>query len=38
MLVANYYEQRMPVSFASVNEIPYTLKSLIESQKIGGNF
>lgn len=38
MLVANFYEQRAPIAFASASEIPYTLKSIIEAQKIGGNF
>jgi len=38
MLVANFYEQRTPIAFASANEIPYTPKTLIEQQKIGGNF
>ena len=38
MLVANFYEQRTPISFAAASEIPYTLKSIIEAQKIGGNF
>jgi hypothetical protein len=38
MLVANFYEQRVPLAFASSTEIPYTLRALIETQKIGGNF
>lgn len=39
MLVANFYEQRAPIIIGNiVNEIPYTLKSIIENQKIGGNF
>ena len=39
MLVANFYEQRAPIIIGNiVNEIPYTLKSIIEAQKIGGNF
>lgn len=38
MLVANFYEQRAPIAFASASEIPYTLKSIIEAQKIGGYF
>lgn len=38
MLVANFYEQRAPISFAAASDIPYTLKSIIENQKIGGNF
>lgn len=37
MLVAHWYEQRVPVSTGgSVNEIPFTLKTLIENQKVGG--
>lgn len=38
MLVANFYEQRAPISFASASEIPFTLKTIIEAQKIGGYF
>jgi len=38
MLVAHFYENRTPVAFASSSEIPFTLKTLIEAQKIGGNF
>jgi hypothetical protein len=38
MLVAHLYENRMPVAFASCNEIPYTLKDLITNQKTGGFF
>lgn len=38
MLVANFYEQRVPIAFASATEIPYTLRALIETQKVGGNF
>ena len=38
MLVAHLYENRMPVAFASCNEIPFALRSLIENQKIGGYF
>jgi uncharacterized phiE125 gp8 family phage protein len=36
MLVAHLYENRVPAAFASVSEIPFTLKTLIENQKIGG--
>ena len=38
MLVANFYEQRVPIAFASATEIPYTLRAIIENQKIGGHF
>lgn len=38
MLVAHFYENRTPIAFASSSEIPFTLKSLIENQKIGGFF
>jgi len=38
MLVANFYEQRAPISFAAASDIPYTLRAIIETQKIGGNF
>ena len=36
MLVAHLYENRLPVAFASCNEIPYTMRALIENNKIGG--
>ena len=36
MLVAHLYENRLPAAFASVSEIPFTLKAMIENQKIGG--
>ena len=36
LLVAHLYENRMPVAFASCNEIPFTLQSLINNQKLGG--
>jgi len=38
MLVAHFYENRAPVAYASTYEIPFTLKALIENQKIGGFF
>jgi len=38
MLVANFYEQRVPIAFASASEIPYTLRAIIENQKVGGHF
>lgn len=36
MMVAHFYEQRVPVAFASSSQIPFTLSALIENQKIGG--
>ena len=36
MLVTHLYENRMPVAFTSCQEIPYTLKTLIENNKLGG--
>ena len=36
MLACHLYENRMPVAFASCSEIPYTLKTLLENQKVGG--
>jgi uncharacterized phiE125 gp8 family phage protein len=38
MLVAHLYEERKPVAFASCNEIPFGLQSLIESQRMEGRF
>jgi hypothetical protein len=38
MLVSHLYENRMPVAFSSCNDIPFTLRNLIENQKIGGYF
>lgn len=38
MLVNNFYDQRVPVAFAAAHEIPFGLRTLIETQKIGGNF
>jgi uncharacterized phiE125 gp8 family phage protein len=38
MLTAHFYEQRTPVAFASVTEIPFTLRAIIENQKIRGHF
>ena len=39
MLVSNYYDQRAPIVTGTIaTEIPYTLKAIIENQKIGGNF
>lgn len=36
MLVAHYYEQRVPIAFATSTEIPFGLRVLLEHQKIGG--
>lgn len=36
MLVAHFYEQRVPVAFATANQIPFGLSTLIENQKVGG--
>jgi uncharacterized phiE125 gp8 family phage protein len=36
MVTAHFYETRVPVAFASSSEIPYTLRVLLENQKIGG--
>ena len=36
LLVAHLYEQRAPVAFSSCEEIPFTLRALIENQKVGG--
>ena len=38
MLVANLYENRLPVSFSSFTELPYSLTALLENQRIGGWF
>lgn len=38
MLVAHLYEERKPVAFTSCNEIPFTLQSLIENQRMEGRF
>jgi uncharacterized phiE125 gp8 family phage protein len=38
MLTAHFYEQRTPVAFAAVTEIPFTLRAIIENQKIRGHF
>lgn len=36
LLITHLYEHRVPVSFAATHEIPYSLKTLIEHNKIGG--
>ena len=36
MLVAHLYENRLPIAFASCNQIPMTLQTLIENIKLGG--
>jgi len=39
LLTANYYDQRAPIVTGTIaTEIPYTLRSLIDNQKIGGHF
>lgn len=38
MLVAHFYEQRVPVAFASTSQIPFGLSTLLENQKVGGWF
>lgn len=38
MLVAHLYEERKPVAFASCQEIPYSLKNLIEHNRMEGRF
>jgi uncharacterized phiE125 gp8 family phage protein len=38
MLVAHLYEERKPVAFTSCSEIPFTLQTLIEAQRIEGRF
>jgi uncharacterized phiE125 gp8 family phage protein len=36
LLAGHLYENRLPVAFTSCAEIPFTLQSLINNQKIGG--
>lgn len=38
MLVAHLYEERKPVAFTSCSEIPFTLQSIIENQRMEGRF
>ena len=38
MLTAHFYEQRTPVAFTSVAEIPFTLRAIIDNQRIRGHF
>jgi len=38
LLVAQLYENRMPVAFASCKEIPFTLDTLLTAQRVGGWF
>lgn len=38
MLIAHLYEERKPIAFTSCEEIPYTLKNLIEHNRIEGRF
>lgn len=36
MIVAHLYENRLPVSFASFSNLPFSLYALLEDQKVGG--
>jgi uncharacterized phiE125 gp8 family phage protein len=36
LLAANLYENRVPVAFASNSEIPFTLQTLLDNQRLGG--
>ena len=36
MMAAHLYDHRLPIAFASCNEIPFSLRTLIENQKIAG--
>ena len=36
LLAGHLYENRLPVAFTSCSEIPFTLQTLINNQKIGG--
>lgn len=38
LLVAHLYEERKPVAFASCQEIPHTLRTLIEANRVSGWF
>jgi hypothetical protein len=38
MLVAHFYEQRTPVAFTSVQQIPFTLQAIIDNQRVRGHF
>ena len=38
LMVAHLYENRMPVAFASCEELPFSLRALITNQKTGGWF
>jgi hypothetical protein len=38
MMVAQLYENRMPVAFASCSKIPFTLEDLLTAQRVGGWF
>jgi uncharacterized phiE125 gp8 family phage protein len=38
MLVAHLYEERKPVAFTSCQEIPFTLKALIDHNRMEGRF
>lgn len=36
MLVNHLYDNRLPVAFASCQELPFSLRTFIENQKVGG--
>jgi uncharacterized phiE125 gp8 family phage protein len=39
MLVAHFYENRTPINIGNiVSEIPFTLKAIIDNQRVRGNF
>ena len=37
MLVANLYEQRSPIAAVSMQDIPWTLRGILENLKVGGH-
>lgn len=37
MLVANLYEQRSPIAAVSMQDIPWTLRGILETLKVGGH-
>lgn len=38
MVVGHLYENRLPVAFSSCQEIPYTIQTILENQRVGGRF
>ncbi|GAA5124654.1 hypothetical protein JIN84_12955 [Luteolibacter yonseiensis] len=38
LLVGHLYENRLPVAFASCQNLPWSLQAIIENQKVGGWF